>query len=114
MAPDLIVIVPRNLRSRASTLGRALTGTNIRVVVDRRIGERRAGGLGTPAERRLGDRRSTARVVAYVYACPVIEVDSPPRPAQASARASVSPARAPIGAIGFWLRGMAPGSGLTG
>ena len=76
--PSLMVIVPHHLLARAATLSEALAGTTIRVQVDRRHGERRRAQLPTDAQRRQRDRRSdTQRVVAYVYACPVIAVGNP-------------------------------------
>jgi hypothetical protein len=69
---DLMVIVPRDRPARAATLNEALAGTAIRVVVDRRQGERRATYQAASAERRHTDRRGETRVVAYVYACPVV------------------------------------------
>jgi len=73
-----MVIVPRHLPARAATLSEALVGTNIRVVIDRRHGERRRTQQTPAVQRRLGgDRRGPVRVVAYVYACPVIAVRLP-------------------------------------
>ena len=75
MDPALMVIVPHHLPARAATLNEALAGTNIRVVVDRRHGERRRAQQPATVQRRQQDRRTGAqRVVAYVYACPVIAV----------------------------------------
>lgn len=75
---DLMVIVPRDLPSRTASLNEALAGTHIRVVVDRRQGERRRACQVAAGERRHGDRRAATRVVAYVYACPVVAVGPPP------------------------------------
>ena len=77
----LLVIVPRDNPSRADALSRALAGTDIRVIVDRRRGERRSTYRAVPQERRHGDRRASARIVAYVYACPVVAVRPTPPPA---------------------------------
>jgi hypothetical protein len=71
---DLMVIVPRELPSRAASLTSALAGTAIQVVVDRRFGERRRAHQPPAVERRQADRRAPTRVVAYVYACPVVAV----------------------------------------
>jgi len=75
---NLMVIVPRDLPSRVATLNEALAGTAICVVVDRRQRERRRAHQAAAAERRHGDRRAATRVVAYVYACPVVAVGTPP------------------------------------
>ena len=75
--PGLMVIVPPSLPSRASTLSAALAGSDIQVLVDRRRGERRRARQTNGPERRQDDRRSAPRVVAYVYACPVVAVASP-------------------------------------
>jgi hypothetical protein len=78
MDPSLMVIVPHHLPARAATLSEALAGTTIRVQLDRRHGERRRAQQPTDVQRRQHDRRSdTQRVVAYVYACPVIAVGTP-------------------------------------
>jgi hypothetical protein len=78
MDSSLMVIVPPHLPARAATLSEALAGTTIRVQLDRRRGERRRAQLPAEVQRRRGDRRSdTQRVVAYVYACPVIAVGTP-------------------------------------
>lgn len=80
MDPALMVIVPSHLPTRAATLNEALADTNIQVVVDRRRGERRRVELSPESpvvQRRQGDRRGPARVVAYVYACPVVAVGTP-------------------------------------
>jgi hypothetical protein len=78
MDSSLMVIVPPHLPARAATLSEALAGTTIRVQLDRRHGERRRAELPATVQRRQGDRRSdTQRVVAYVYACPVIAVGTP-------------------------------------
>src|SRR5215471_5602100 len=77
MDPALMVIVPHHLPARAATLNEALAGTNIQVVMDRRHGERRRTHQPADVQRRQGDRRGAARVVAYVYACPVVAVGSP-------------------------------------
>ena len=80
MDPGLMVIVPHHLPARAATLSEALAGTNIQVVIDRRHGERRRVQQPPVVQRRRGERRGTARVVAYVYACPVVvAVGTPPR-----------------------------------
>jgi hypothetical protein len=68
---DLMVIVPPNLSSRADALNEALTGTRIRIVIDRRRGERRCA-YQAVAERRRSDRRAETRVLGYVLACPVV------------------------------------------
>src|SRR5262245_17140766 len=52
MDPDLMVIVPRDLPSRAAVLNEALAGTAIRVLVDRRHGDRRRARQGAAGERR--------------------------------------------------------------
>jgi hypothetical protein len=79
MDPALMVIVPHHLPARAATLNEALAGTNIQVVIDRRHGERRRAQHPAGVQRRQGDRRGASRVVAYVYACPVVAVGpSPP------------------------------------
>jgi hypothetical protein len=78
MDTGLMVIVPPDLRARATTLNEALAGTAIHVVVDRRREERRCAYQPATAERRRDDRRAAARVVAYVYACPVVAVGPPP------------------------------------
>jgi hypothetical protein len=75
---DLMVIVPRGHLERARILEATLRGTTIRVVIDRRLGERRREYRAADAERRDRDRRATTRVVGYVYACPVVEIG--PRP----------------------------------
>jgi hypothetical protein len=75
MDPGLMVIVPSHLPARAATLNAALADTNIQVVIDRRRGERRRVEESPVVQRRQGDRRGPARVVAYVYACPVIAVE---------------------------------------
>jgi hypothetical protein len=75
---NLMVIVPRYLPSRVATLKETLAGTAIRVVAERRQGERRRGCQAAAAEQRHGDRRAAPRVVAYVYACPVVAVGTPP------------------------------------
>jgi hypothetical protein len=78
MDPSLMVIVPHHLPARAATLSEALAGTTIRVQIDRRRGERRRAQLPATVQRRQSDRRSDMqRVVAYVYACPVIAVGTP-------------------------------------
>ena len=78
MDPGLMVIVPHHLPARAATLSEALAGTTIRVQVDRRHGERRRTQMPAEVQRRQQDRRSdNQRVVAYVYACPVIAVGPP-------------------------------------
>jgi hypothetical protein len=78
MDPGLMVIVPHHLPARAATLSEALSGTAIRVQIDRRRGERRRAQLPVEVQRRQRDRRSdTQRVVAYVYGCPVIAVGTP-------------------------------------
>jgi hypothetical protein len=69
---DLMVIVPRDFPSRATALNEVLAGTAIRIVVDRRQGERRCTYEAASAERRQSDRRAAARVMAYVHACPVV------------------------------------------
>jgi hypothetical protein len=74
---DLLVIVPRDLPSRAAILNETLAGTAIRVVVDRRRGDRRHVHQSVAVERRHGDRRAAPRVVAWVYACPVVAVGTP-------------------------------------
>ena len=90
MDPALMVIVPRHLPARAATLNEALAGTNIQVVVDRRHGERRQVHQPAVVQRRQGgDRRSPARVVGYIYACPVISVEIPSPP-----KADLSPSLA--------------------
>jgi hypothetical protein len=76
---DLMVIVPGDLPSRAGILGDALAGTAIRVVVDRRRGERRCAYQAAAGERRHAERRAETRTVAYVYACPVVAVWAPQR-----------------------------------
>jgi hypothetical protein len=73
----LTVIVPRDLHSRAATLSKALAGTAIGVVVDRRQGERRRARQEIDVERRKADRRATPRIVAYAYSCPVVAVGVP-------------------------------------
>ena len=80
--PGLMVIVPHHLPARAATLNQALAGTNIQVVIDRRHGERRRVQQSPVVQRRQGDRRGTARVVAYVYACPVVAVGTPSPPSK--------------------------------
>jgi hypothetical protein len=75
---DLMVIVPRGHLERARILEATLRGTTIRVVIDRRLGERRRAHRAADGERRDRDRRATPRVVGYVYACPVVEIG--PRP----------------------------------
>jgi hypothetical protein len=79
---DLMVIVPPNLLARAHSLNEALTGTRIRVVVDRRQGERRCSYEEAASERRLSDRRAETRILGYVLACPVVTTapHSRPRP----------------------------------
>ena len=77
MDSSLMVIVPPHLPARAATLSEALAGTTIRVQVDRRHGDRRQAQQPADVQRRQGDRRGTARVVAYVYACPVVAVGTP-------------------------------------
>ena len=77
MDPGLLVIVPHHLPVRAATLTEALAGSNIRVVIDRRRGERRRSQQPADVQRRQSDRRGAARVVAYVYACPVVAVENP-------------------------------------
>jgi hypothetical protein len=74
MDRDLMVIVPRDHSGRAATLNETLAGTAIRVVIDRRLGERRSAHRPAGAERRHTDRRARTRVVAYVYACPIVEI----------------------------------------
>jgi hypothetical protein len=76
MDQALMVIVPHHLPARAAALTEALARTNIQVVVDRRHGERRRAHQPPDVQRRQGDRRRSARVVAYVYACPVISVET--------------------------------------
>jgi len=75
---DLLVIVPRDLPSRLATLKATLAGTAIRVLADRRQGERRRSYQAVAAEQRHRDRRTTPRVVAWVYACPVVAVATSP------------------------------------
>ena len=77
MDQKLFVIVPRGLPSRAATLNETLAGTAIRVVIDRRQGDRRHDRRAAAAERRHGDRRAVPRVVAWVYACPVVTAGTP-------------------------------------
>jgi hypothetical protein len=78
MDQNLMVIVPRNFPSRLATLTETLAGTAIRVVADRRQGERRRSHHAAATEQRHGDRRAAPpRVVAYVYACPVVAVGGP-------------------------------------
>ena len=72
MDQNLMVIVPRHLPSRLATLTETLAGTTIQVVADRRYGERRRSHQAAAADQRHGDRRAAPRVVAYVYACPVV------------------------------------------
>jgi hypothetical protein len=71
-----MVIVPRDLPGRTTTLSDALAGTTIRVLVDRRETERRRSPELAVPERRQHDRRTTPRIVAYVHACPVVAVGS--------------------------------------
>jgi hypothetical protein len=77
MDPALMVLVPHYLPARASTLTEALSGTAIHVVVDRRRRDRRKECQAPTVDRRQCDRRGEPRIVAYVYACPVIAVDPP-------------------------------------
>ena len=88
---DLMVIVPCDLPSQAGILGEALAGTAIRVVVDRRQGERRCTYQAAAGERRHAERRTETQTVAYVYACPVVAVWAPPR----RGRPANSPASTP-------------------
>src|SRR5262249_32325515 len=94
MDPGLLVIVPHHLPARAAMLNEALAGTSIRVIIDRRRGERRQSQQPVSVQRRQRDRRgATPRVVAFVYACPVIAVGTAPTNAMLSGF--------PRGAFGF-------------
>jgi hypothetical protein len=84
MDPSLVVIVPPDLPTRAAILREALAGTNIRVIVDQRRGERRQVQQPVLVQRRRRERRGPARVVAYVYACPVLAVETSPTDAMRS------------------------------
>lgn len=57
-ARSLLIIVPRDRADLYQSLSRSFTDANVQVTVDRRVGDRRAGGSPPKPDRRRADRRS--------------------------------------------------------
>jgi hypothetical protein len=76
MAGEWVVIVQRERRDVYEELRQLLQGTALRVVLDRRQGERRRA-EGDPARPRLGPERRRGQPVGWVYPASALAVSEP-------------------------------------
>jgi hypothetical protein len=67
-ARSLLIIVPRDRVDLYQSLSHSFTDPNVQVIVDRRVGDRRAGGSPPEPERRRADRRRRAAADANLKA----------------------------------------------